>query len=104
MKTVPENWCKSNKNDQREYEIIQKLTDERGDVRLHTIRKFAVGIFMKRFTDCPIQKVIDEGRRQKSDGTAEQNEPRSAENPVKRAVIVCIGGDDACDEKDHASQ
>ena len=104
MESVPENRRKSDENDQREDEIVQELPDERGDICLHTVGKFAVRLFAECFSNRPVQKIIDGGGSQKCDGAAEQNEPRSAEDSVKRAVIACIGGNGAGKEEDHAGQ
>ena len=104
MKAVPEDRREAHENNQRKDEIIEKLTDERGNIGLHTVRKLAVGVSAERSADREIQHIVDHGRGKKGDRASQQNEPRSAENAVKGAVIVRVRRDSACREKDQTGQ
>lgn len=90
MKAVPKNRRKTDENDDGKDKIIQKLSDKGRNIGLHRVRRLSVRIFPKGAPDRKIQKIIDHGGGKKRNGAAEQNKPRSAEDPVKRRVITRI--------------
>ena len=104
METIPENRSKSYENDQRKHKIVKELSDKGRYIGLRTVREFSVRIFVKSFSNRPVQKIIDGGRSQKRNGATKQNEPRTSENAVKRTVIVRIGRNNACHEENQTSQ
>jgi hypothetical protein len=46
-----------------------------------------------------VEQIIDNGGRQKRNGTAQKHEPGASENAVKGTVIVCVRGYYARHEK-----
>ena len=90
MESVPENRGKTDKYDQRKDEIVQKLSDKRGNVSLHTVRELSVRIFTKGSSDGEIQHIVDQCGGNESNRASEQNKPRSAEYTVVRRIVVCV--------------
>ena len=104
MEAVPKDRGKENENDNGKNKIIQKLSYERGYISSCGIFKLAAGIFSEAFANHPVQRIVDQCRGYKGNSTAQKNEPRSAKNAVKGAVVVCGGGNCACHEKDQTGQ
>ena len=104
MEAIPEDRREKDENDHGKHKIIQKLSDECRDIGPHRIRELAVGRSAEALADHKIQHIIDHRGKQKGDRAAKQDKPSSAKDAVKRAVIVCVGGNRAGDEEDHAGQ
>lgn len=92
------------KHSQRENKVIQKLSDKGGNIRAQHIRSLAVGVLAAGLTDQPVERIIYQGRGDKSHRRAEQNKPRPAENAVIGAVIGRRGRNDADQKEDQAGQ
>lgn len=104
MKSVPEDRRKSYKYNDRENEVVHKLSDQSGNICLGCIRKPAVRILLKCLSDRPVQEVVQSRRREKCDGASQQDEPGSAKDLIKRRVITRIGRNGTRDIEDQAGQ
>ena len=89
-KSVPKYRRKERKHDDRENEVIEKLTDKGGNIRARGIGKLAVGIFGKALADNVIKRVIQYSGKQKRNRTAKQDKPSTAEYSVKCGKITRV--------------
>ena len=85
-------------------EIIQKLADERGDVRSCGKGQPAVGVTAEGPADEPVEGVVQQSRGQEGHGTAQEDEPRASEDTVKGGEVPCVGGNGGGNEEDGAGE
>ena len=104
MESVPEDGGEAHEHDHREDEVVDELSDKGGNVGAGDVRRLAVGIFAECLADGPVEGVVDQTGGEERDGTAEQDEPRAAEDAVKYGVVPGVGGNDAGNEEDEAGQ